>query len=576
MTENEHDNLHFSDEDNEKLDFADLEQKLNAQLENEFSDLKSLQEDFQKIENPAALGNCIKDVIWDQFLIQIGVNEGSEFIKENRNLRLDLRKSAHTQTTENFEKKKLATHNPYIDYQKRYDDWQNNFARELDGRIRMNTNRATGKTTAVLRRLDKRKDPLQKNDNFNYNARAYIDADRPSGSVSMHMDHTIPAAEIIRDPEANAHLSRTEHAAFANSEKNLNLLDGRANESKGDQTMAEWLASKRYGQTPGERFPIDENKLRQKDKEAREEYERVKKEGERRSIKTGKQSRKEEAFRIGGSALRAAVMTLLADFVKTVIKSLIQWFLSAQKTFSTLLDKLKNDVKEFVLNLKERLLNVGETLFATIFSAIKGPFVGTIKRALIFIKQGLKSIKDAVVYLKDPQNKDMPFSQKLMQVGKIVVAGIAAGGAVLLGEVIEKGLMTIPVFNVQIPLLGSLANILGIFFGAIVSGIVGAIALNLIDKAISNKQKQMNQELQIDKKNEIIKTQSGLIAVSSSALAKEKEEFDVSIKDRHASASNEMNKSIEKINQNAKNVKSKSENDNANVIDKLNKLLDNL
>ena len=574
MIENKYDNLHDADE--EKIDFADLEKKLNSQLENEISDLKSLQEDFQKIENPAALGDCIKDVIWDQFLIQIGVNEGSEFIKENRNLRLDLRKSAHTQTTENFEKKKLATHNPYIDYQKRYDDWQNNFARELDGRIRVNTNRATGKTTAVLRRLDKRKDPLQKNDNFNYNARAYIDADRPSGSVSMHMDHTIPAAEIIRDPEANAHLSRTEHAAFANSEKNLNLLDGRANESKGDQTMAEWLASKRYGQTPGERFPIDENKLRQKDKEAREEYERVKKEGERRSIKTGKQSRKEEAFRIGGSALRAAVMTLLADFVKTVIKSLIQWFLSAQKTFSTLLDKLKNDVKEFVLNLKERLLNVGETLFATIFSAIKGPFVGTIKRALIFIKQGLKSIKDAVVYLKDPQNKDMPFSQKLMQVGKIVVAGIAAGGAVLLGEVIEKGLMTIPVFNVQIPLLGSLANILGIFFGAIVSGIVGAIALNLIDKAISNKQKQMNQELQIDKKNEIIKTQSGLIAVSSSALAKEKEEFDVSIKDRHASASNEMNKSIEKINQNAKNVKSKSENDNANVIDKLNKLLDNL
>ena len=385
-----------------------------------------------------------------------------------------------------------------------------------------------------------------------------------------------PAAEIIRDPEANAHLSRTEHAAFANSEKNLNLLDGRANESKGDQTMAEWLASKRYGQTPGERFPIDENKLRQKDKEAREEYERVKKEGERRSIKTGKQSRKEEAFRIGGSALRAAVMTLLADFVKTVIKSLIQWFLSAQKTFSTLLDKLKNDVKEFVLNLKERLLNVGETLFATIFSAIKGPFVGTIKRALIFIKQGLKSIKDAVVYLKDPQNKDMPFSQKLMQVGKIVVAGIAAGGAVLLGEVIEKGLMTIPVFNVQIPLLGSLANILGIFFGAIVSGIVGAIALNLIDKAISNKQKQLNQELQTDKKNEIIKTQSGLIAVSSSVLAKEKEELDVSIKDRHAFVSDEMNKSIKKINQNAKNVKSKSENDNANVIDKLNKLLDNL
>ena len=136
--------------------------------------------------------------------------------------------------------------------------------------------------------------------------------------------------------------------------------------------------------------------------------------------------------------------------------------------------------------------------------------------------------------------------------------------------------MTIPVFNVQIPLLGSLANVLGIFFGAIVSGIVGAIALNLIDNAISNKQKQMNQELQNDKKNEIIKTQSGLIAVSSSVLAKEKEKLDASIKDRHALASEEMNKSIEIINQNAKDIKSDSENDNTNVIDKLNKLLDNM
>ena len=570
MIENEHDNLLLRDEDNEKFDFAELEKKLNSQLENEISDLKSLQDDFQKIENPAALGECIKDVIWDQFLVQIGGKQGTEFIKENRGLTLDLRKSAHTQTSENFEKGKVATHNPYIDYQKRYDDWQNNFAREQDGRIRMNTNRATGKTTVVLRRLDKRKDPLGENYNFNYNARAYIDAGRPSGSATMHMDHTVPAAEIIRDPEANAHLSRKEQAAFANSEKNLNLLDNRANESKGDQTMTDWLGSKRNGQTPGERYPIDEEKLRQKDKEAREEYERVKKEGERRSIETGKKSRKEEAFRIGGSALRAAVMTLLADFVKTMIKSLIQWFLSAQKTFSTLLDKLKNDVKEFVLNLKERLLNVGETLLATIFTAIIGPFVGTIKKALIFIKQGLKSVKDAVVYLKDPQNKEMPFSQKLMQVGKIVVAGLAAGGTILLGEVIEKGLMTIPVFNVQIPLLGSLANVLGIFFGAIVSGIVGAIALNLIDNAISNKQKQMNQELQNDKKNEII------IAVSSSVLAKEKEKLDASIKDRHALASEEMNKSIEIINQNAKDIKSDSENDNTNVIDKLNKLLDNM
>lgn len=73
----------------------------------------------------------------------------------------------------------------------------------------------------------------------------------------------------------------------------------------------------------------------------------------------------------------------------------------------------------------------------------------------------------------------------MMEVGKIIVTGATAGGAILLGETIEKGLMTIPVFAFQIPLLGSLASLLGMFFGALISGLIGALALNLIDKMIA-------------------------------------------------------------------------------------------
>ena len=95
----------------------------------------------------------------------------------------------------------------------------------------------------------------------------------------------------------------------------------------------------------------------------------------------------------------------------------------------------------------------------------------------------------------------------MLEVGKIVIASITAGGAILLSEVIEKSLMTIPAFAFQIPLLGSLANILGIFFGAIVSGIIGAIALNLIDRLLAKKVKSENQLRQIKKGNEILKKQ---------------------------------------------------------------------
>ena len=100
------------------------------------------------------------------------------------------------------------------------------------------------------------------------------------------------------------------------------------------------------------------------------------------------------------------------------------------------------------------------------------------------LKQGWRSLKNAVHYIKDPANKGKPVSILLMEVGKIIIAGLTGVGALLLGEVIEKSLMTIPIFTFEIPLLGSLANILGIFFGAVVAGIVGAIAINLIEKQI--------------------------------------------------------------------------------------------
>ena len=66
--------------------------------------------------------------------------------------------------------------------------------------------------------------------------------------------------------------------------------------------------------------------------------------------------------------------------------------------------------------------------------------------------------------------------------------------------------MTIPIFAVEIPLLGSLANILGIFLGAVVAGIIGAIAINIIEKQIEKSMKRDNVDAQIEKGNEILRT----------------------------------------------------------------------
>lgn len=550
--------------DAEDMDFAQLESQLEAELDSQMEDLKVLEEEHDKIGNPATIGETVKNVVWEQFINQVGVIAGEDFIRENRGLTLDLRDSAHIQTTENFEKGKIATHNDKIDYQKRYDDWQANFQRNEDGSIKMERARITGEQQAKLK----------------YGARQYLNG--PSGSASMHNDHTISAAEIIRDSEANAHLSREEQHDFATGSINYKPLDSSANESKGDARMEDWLNHERNGQRPAERFNINEDELKKRDAEARTEYERVKKEGEKRSIETGKKSQREEAFRIGGKALRSVIMGLLASLIKDIIQKLVAWFRSSKRSLSTFIDSVKLAIKSFLSNMKTHLLNAGNTLITTIFTAIFGPVIGMIKKAWIFLKQGYKSVKEAIEFFKNPANKNMPFSIKMMEVGKIIVTGATAGGAILLGETIEKGLMTIPVFAFQIPLLGSLASLLGMFFGALISGLIGALALNLIDKMIAKKQRSINQSQQINKKNDIINSQEQILIVTAAQAANDKKDTAQNVMNRHQEANDIIEKSTSSVDENLNAVndnEKKSEEiqtRNTSALDEIDDILNNL
>ena len=550
--------------DAEDMDFAQLESQLEAEIDSQMEDLKVLEEEHDKIGNPATIGETVKNVVWEQFINQVGVIAGEDFIRENRGLTLDLRDSAHIQTTENFEKGKIATHNDKIDYQKRYDDWQANFQRNEDGSIKMERARITGEQQARLK----------------YGARQYLNG--PSGSASMHNDHTISAAEIIRDPEANAHLSREEQHDFATGSINYKPLDSSANESKGDARMEDWLNYERNGQRPAERFNINEDELKKRDAEARTEYERVKKEGEKRSIETGKKSQREEAFRISGKALRSVIMGLLASLVKDIIQKLVAWFRSGKRRLSTFIDSVKLAIKSFLSNMKTHLLNAGNTLITTIFTAIFGPVIGMIKKAWIFLKQGYKSVKEAIEFFKNPANKNMPFSIKMMEVGKIIVTGATAGGAILLGETIEKGLMTIPVFAFQIPLLGSLASLLGMFFGALISGLIGALALNLIDKMIAKKQQSINLSQQINKKNDIINSQEQILVVTAAQAANDKKDTAQNVMNRHQEASDIIEKSTSSVeeNLNAVNDNEKKTKEiqtrNTSALDEIDDILNNL
>lgn len=543
----------------ESFDFDELEEKLQSQLEEELADMQFLAEEKEKIGSPDNLGNVIMDVVWEQFLNQAAVTAGEDFIKENRGLHLDLRKEAHIQTTENFAEGKIATHNTEIDYQQRYDDWQSNFVKDENGNVVTHQTRSGKEEATLVKGARKPFDDERKKRGLVGNAEKGTD-----------MDETVSVAEIIRDPSANAHMTQEERIEFDLSEKNLNEMDSSWNRSKGDTPTNEWLDNTNSkGQKPQEIFDNmtdeDVEKLRQKDAEAREEFEKKKKEAEQKSIEAGKKSRKEEAFRLGGKALRAVLMQLLAELIREIIAKLVKWFKSSKKALDTLLDSLKEAIHSFIGKMKQHLINAGNTLFTTVATAIIGPIVGTIKRVWIMLKQGWSSLKNAIAYIKDPANKGKPIGRLLMEVGKIVIAGMTGIGAMLLGEVIEKGLMTIPVFAVEIPLLGSLANILGIFLGAVVAGIIGAIAINIIEKQIEKSMKRENLDAQINKGNEILKTQHQIQIVNEVLLDRDKENAQANISGRHQEAASIMKNAYRNIMEDF--VEDFSQSGNTSVID---------
>ena len=186
------------------IDYDDLEQSLEADLKESLEQVDLLEEEKQKIGNPEYLGNTIMQVVWDQFIMQVGSVAGDDFIKENKGLTLDLRKDTHIQSAENFSKGRFASRDPNKElFQKRYDKWQDSFEPGANG------------------------EPVIKK-----SIRKEYDDAKPTGSKTIHKDHIIPVAEDVRDPRSNMLLSKSERIAFASSDKNIQDLDAGANHSK--------------------------------------------------------------------------------------------------------------------------------------------------------------------------------------------------------------------------------------------------------------------------------------------------------------------------------------------------------
>ena len=505
------DAINFEDEN---FDLDTLEECLEAELEEQFSDLDILQEEREHINNPDHLGETVMNVVWEQFMNQVAATAGEDFIKENHGLHLDLRDEAHIQTAGNFPKGKIATHNyiskdqleqnydryknkPHKEFRKEYVDPGMDATLKRAGELKKQgidtvTDIYTGKQIPTETKLENGK----------------------NNPEAAQREHVKSSSKLYQNASLQMANNNEELAAIINNPENLQgYTTAERNNRKGDNDEAEM-------------DPRDKTEHWKKANERAKKYiEEKEKEGEERLKKEGRKTQKEEAFRIGGKALRTALMALFAALAKEIIGKLVLWLKSAEKSVNTLIEYIKLAIQSFVGKLKNLLVSTSDSVITTIVTSIVGPVVGTIKKVFTLLKQGWKSLKEAVAFLRKPENRGKPLSYLLPQVGIIVVTGLSGIGAIVLGELIEKGLTALlPSLGVDIPVLGSPANLIGMLMGAIVCGVIGAIAINLINKHIAKQQRNDNLDSQIDKKNEILNVQDKLLDVKVQKLSNTKSE----------------------------------------------------
>lgn len=470
----------------DEFDYEIIDKELQEQIGTQIKELEGVQLDRAKIGDPKKLVDSVSQIVWEQFILQIAGQAGKDFISNNHDLNLSLKKADHFLNSAAFVKGETPSHNfdNAEKYQQRYEEWNAEF-----------------------------RDP-----NHEHLAKDYrepFDANRVKGNSQYSMDHTIPVKEFIRDEQAATYMSLDEKVQFANdTEINLKPLDREANASKADKPMKEWLNSKRVdalhpeGQTPDQRFNIDKEELEQTDEKARAEWEKTKQEAQARGDVEGKASLRAEAMRAAGFTAQAVAIALLAKLTRTVFQELIKWLAEKDRKAKTFFEHLKKAIIDFLKDFKNNVLlsiDVGVTVLLT---QIFGEIVIMIRKALLFFQIGGKTVIEVAKYLKDPANKSKETSVVVMEVGRIVTIGLTTAGGIGLGMAITAALeYYVPALATPIPMLGSPASLLGIFFGGLTSGICGAIVLHKIDGSLINKEISENISKQLTVQNGVLALQ---------------------------------------------------------------------
>ncbi|MNO15617.1 hypothetical protein D3C76_52860 [compost metagenome] len=533
------------------FDFEEVEGFLSKQLEESFAELELLESDRKSISDPDSLGKIVVDEVWKQFGNQIGLDMTKETLIQKYDL----------------------------EHPEKYKDIANSIMKDQrykDANKAMKERQQTG------------------NLKDEYTGKQLKPTDK------ANLDHVISRKELFENQRRKQ--ADLDIVDLANKEENLRPTNESLNKSKGAKSNKEYVETREIREKSlieqNERVnkKIDESNLsdaekrslkeknnkRLKDKLAADDDIMMQSDKEARQAinkEIGVHATKEVGKKAGKDALKTMAISALFSLLKEIMHGLVRFLKEKSKSFKGFLSEMKESIKSFFSKMLSVVQTGASTFIGTIISEIFGPIVSIFKKMASFIKQGVSSLIDAVNYLRDKRNKDKPFTVKVAQVGKLITVGLVGGGAIFLGEVFEKFLLTVPGMQIELPLVGTLANMIGLFLSSLVSGLIGAIVLNLIDKFISKKLKGESDRIIIDKKNEILDLQHNQLFIVENHLIALKENVMSDISENHAIAKDVMRKSLQNIMSednvdNNKNTNNVSE--NQSVLDQMQNDLEDL
>ena len=478
--------------ESENLNYDELEELLEQRFTMEFSNLEKLELECKEISSPDKLGDVILDEIWSQFANQIGLDMTSDTLLKQYN---DKHPNGYTKE----EGAKIMK-------DKRYTDANNAMKeRQKNGNLK---DEYTGKTIKI--------------------------------NEKANLDHVIPRKQIFENPWRK--IADIETADLANKKENFAATNESLNKSKGATSNSDYIKNREAReknlkeQVERANKKIDkmnisdaekrnlksENNKRLNDKLAADSKKMLK------SEKTAKKAINKDiakkasvrmANKAGKEAVKAMFVAALFGMLKEIMNALVRYFKSKKQSFDAFLKEMKKALHSFFGKIKD-FIKVGvDSFVGSIVGEIIGAFAEKLRKLPNLVKQLFGSIRESISYLSNPENESHSTAIKIAHVSKIITSALLGVGAMFLGEYFEQFLNKITGMTFEIKFLGTIANILGMFFASLLTGILGAIIINGFDGFISRKLQDENKKQQADKKNELLRIQDVQIFVAEQNVA---------------------------------------------------------